>query len=96
MARKQITTGEQWALLLVPTAFIFGLTWLAGRGKAQAGTKGLGGSDGSDCGCGGGSTAGLGMVPPEAWYGAGDDYQPLPGAMLDARHRMIKPMPSAG
>jgi hypothetical protein len=88
---KQITTGEQWAILLVPTALIFGLTWIAGRSKAQASsTKGLGGSHGSDCGCGGG----LGMVPPDTWFDAGDDYRPLPGAMLDARQRMIKPMPS--
>jgi hypothetical protein len=59
-------------------------------------TAGLGGSDGSDCGCGGGSTSGLGMVPPETWYGAGDDYRPLPGAILDARQRMIHPLPSQG
>ena len=95
---KQITSGEQWALLLVPTALIFGLTWVAGRNKARADAKGLG-----DCGCGckgapggcGGSTSGLGMVEASEWYGRGDDYQPYEPA-LAARQHMIKPMPSQG
>jgi len=81
MASKQITSMEQWLLLLVPIGVVFGLTVLMGR-KGR-GVQGLG------CNCGGPDLRGLGNA--DQWV-ADQSYEPY-GAALAARQQMIAPMP---